>query len=250
MQNWAKTWAPIIVGAGMAIVCTVMPSFFPDTSIWALLLLLFCGIFLILIGVYPLLHEFIYKCCEAKKLRLLFIITLIIGFVFGGFETWLYKLNPNSSLKELLDIKQSDSQNLDDVIIVTYQRAMLYENPDGEPYIDFHFFLFNGSVFTIYFTKNIEGKAIYKGTILKDGLALIHPDTNTHFVHGEKNIRVTLRQWLPLNTKNKIDEESNKRTIDFHFGDVNILVNVVGNLINNPCRLKFENHLFPLQIMK
>lgn len=234
MQNWAKTWTPIIVGAGMTIVCAVMPSFFPDTSIWAMLLLLFCGISLILIGVYPLLHEFIYKCCEAKKLRLLFIITLIIGLVFGGFETWLYnKLNPESSLKELLDIKQYDGQHLNDVVIITRKHAKLNENPGGKPYIDFHLFIFNGSVFTIYFNKNIEGTASYEGTVLKDVPELKQPDSGAHFAHGEKDIHVTLRQWLPLNIKDMIKGE-NKQIVDFGLDDVDIFIEIVGGLdVNN-----------------
>lgn len=100
MQNWAKIWAPIIVGAGMAIVCTVMTLLFPDASIWILLFFLFCGVSLIFIGLYVLLHEFIYKYCEKKELHRLLIITLIIGFVFGVAITHLF-YNRNSNVKDV-----------------------------------------------------------------------------------------------------------------------------------------------------
>ena len=101
MQNWAKTWAPIAVGAGMTIVCTAIALLLPNEPIWILVLLL-CGISLTLIGIYGLLHGFIYECYKTKKLHLLFIITLIIGFAIGITTTHLFYKDKVGKLEKLV----------------------------------------------------------------------------------------------------------------------------------------------------
>ncbi len=237
MQKWAKTWAPIIAGVAMQIAAYAISSLYPDISILILRWVLLFSAFLIFVSIVMFSYGFISSKIEnVKKPPLLFVITLIIiGIVFGGFETWLYnKLNPESSIKGLLDIKQSDSENLNDVVFVTHKRAKLDENIDGQPYIDLHLFIFNGSVFTIHFNKNIEGNAIYKGTSLKDKPELKYPDnSDEYFAHGEKDIHIILRQWLPLNIKEKIKGE-NKPIVDFHLDGVDIFIETVDGLnVNN-----------------
>ncbi len=110
MGNWVKIWAPIIIAAGIGLVYAVMPSFFSDMSIWVSLLLLFFGVSLIFVSIYMLLHEFIYKYYEGKKLCLLVIIILIIGFVFGiGMTHLFYKDKVEKLEKSVLTPKQIES---------------------------------------------------------------------------------------------------------------------------------------------
>lgn len=84
MQNWAKIWAPIIVGVGMGIIAFVFPMLYPNTPIWILQLLLYFAIFLIFIWPTVFLYKFLSRLNLRNKSLMYIpgIILIIIGIIW------------------------------------------------------------------------------------------------------------------------------------------------------------------------
>ncbi len=152
----------------------------------------------------------------------------------------------SNDISYLLQIADNDKTNLSDLILVTGQRARWIDN-GGDPYLEFRFTIFNGSVFSIGFDRNIEGNVRHKQTILRPGLEFQDPGNVAGLVlpHGMENIVIFARQWLGPNIRDMIMAIDHNK-IEFNFDDVRIYMKILNfyNVGNSKHTLKIKERVF------
>ena len=106
----AKIWIPIFVGLGMNTIAIVFPMLCPNTPIWILQLLLYFGIFLILIWPFVFLCKFFIKLNPGNK-NLMYIPGIIL--IVSGI-TWVtvVYLNPAPLSQEEKPKEVIESKNI------------------------------------------------------------------------------------------------------------------------------------------
>ena len=116
--------------------------------------------------------------------------------------------------------------HLSDHVVVLDRNAALLET--GQPYIEFEFKVFNGSIFPITIGGQITGKIYFNNQPLRDSPELLAPSENSHWRRWHKGV-VRIRQFLD---KNLIESQlwiGDKR-VTFDFGNLQIPIKPIHDL--------------------
>jgi len=104
--------------------------------------------------------------------------------------------------------------HLSDHVVVLDRNAALLET--GQPYIEFEFKVFNGSIFPITIGGQITGKIYFNNQPLRDSPELLAPSENSHWPRWYKGV-VRIRQFLDRNLiESQIWPSNERATFDFN----------------------------------
>ena len=134
-----------------------------------------------------------------------------------------------TGLQSFNSIIHDDYQYLTDRLVVLEKVAKLTEA--DQPYMEFEFSVFNGSVFTICLDNKINGKIYCKNQPLKDQPELIQPTNKAYWERGYTG-KVTIRQFLDNQFVHREMWPSDSVT-EFDFDNARIPVDIVRDSNNS-----------------
>jgi hypothetical protein len=127
------------------------------------------------------------------------------------------KVTPRPHTQPTNTITDDQKQQFQQRILVF--RAEAYPNFQGvDPYVLFHFWIFNGSPFSVYIKKDITGHVKFTDQVLSGNIELMSDPSS---VTPGGSFRFTIRQWITKEGAKRITGMTNDETrSEFSFDTV------------------------------